>query len=122
MFLLLSKNSTLISPISGTVTTVSGISPGENLTATSLGSNVIKVVDFNTLVFEASVDEVDFRKITLGQKVDVLLDAISDKKISGEDMDKMAEIIARMEQLGNELSDINEFFGIVTKENLFQKH
>ncbi|MBP6989329.1 efflux RND transporter periplasmic adaptor subunit [Candidatus Shapirobacteria bacterium] len=78
------KNSTLISPISGTVTTVSGISPGENLTATSLGSNVIKVVDFNTLVFEASVDEVDFRKITLGQKVDVLLDAFSDKKISGE--------------------------------------
>ncbi|HPL04960.1 MAG TPA: hypothetical protein PLG05_07265 [Bacteroidales bacterium] len=50
-----------------------------------------------------------------------MLTDLQNKKISGEDMDKMAEIIARMEQLGNELSDINEFFGIVTKENLFQK-
>ena len=50
-----------------------------------------------------------------------MLTDLQNKKISGEDMDKMAEIIARMEQLGNELSDINEFFDIVTKENLFQK-
>ncbi|MDI9535710.1 MAG: hypothetical protein QM212_06975 [Bacteroidota bacterium] len=39
-----------------------------------------------------------------------MLKDLQEQNITGEDMDKMAEIIARMEQLGNELSDINDFF------------
>ncbi|HOD88286.1 MAG: hypothetical protein KBG30_04510 [Bacteroidales bacterium] len=40
-----------------------------------------------------------------------MLKDLQEQNITGEDMDKMAEIIARMEQLGNELSDINDFLG-----------
>ena len=40
-----------------------------------------------------------------------MLKDLQEQNITGEDMDKMAEIIARMEQLGNKLSDINDFLG-----------
>ncbi len=50
-----------------------------------------------------------------------MLKDLQEQNITGEDMDKMAEIIARMEQLGNELSDINDFFGKVMQEDLFGK-
>lgn len=78
------RNATLISPISGTVTSIGGLSAGENVTATSMGSSVIRVIDLKSLVFEATVDEVDFKKINIGQKVEVVLDAFPDEKIPGE--------------------------------------
>ncbi len=77
------EESTVISPISGTVTTLSDLNAGEQLTAAQLSTSFIRVVDFKTLVFEAMIDEVDFRKITVGQKVNISLDAFSDEKFSG---------------------------------------
>ena len=75
-----------ISAASSFVRLLSGDSNKEKSSKNSLRllKSIKSLSHFNTLVFEASVDEVDFRKITLGQKVDVLLDAFSDKKISGE--------------------------------------
>lgn len=43
------------------------------------------------------------------------------KKISGSDFDKMCETLSRMEQLGSELSDINEFNAHMINENLYGK-
>lgn len=77
------EDSTIVSPISGTVTTVSGLNPGEQLTAAQLSTSLIRVVDFKSLVFEATVDEVDFRKIMIGQKVNIVLDAFADETFSG---------------------------------------
>lgn len=44
---------------------------------------------------------------------------IEDKGLQGEDVDKMNATLARMEQLGQELSDLNEFNGMVMQENLY---
>lgn len=44
---------------------------------------------------------------------------IESKGIQGEDVDKMNAALSRMEQLGQELSDINEFNGALMQENLF---
>jgi hypothetical protein len=42
-----------------------------------------------------------------------------EKQISGENFDKMCEVYDRIEQLGKELSDFNEFNAIVMRENLY---
>ncbi len=78
------RNATLISPISGTVTSTGGLSVGENVTATSMGTSIIRIIDLKSLMFEATIDEVDFKKINIGQKVEVILDAFPDEKITGE--------------------------------------
>ena len=78
------RNATLVSPISGTVTSIGGLSVGENITAASMSTRIIRIIDLSSLVFEAIVDEVDFKKINIGQKVEVVLDAFPDEKIPGE--------------------------------------
>ena len=77
------KESVLISPISGTVTEVEGILAGENLITTTLASSYIKVVDFSSLKFTAQVDEVDYAKIKIGQKVEIALDSFPDEVFKG---------------------------------------
>ncbi len=47
-----------------------------------------------------------------------MLKDIQSQNKQGEDVDKMIEIINRMEQLASELSDINDFVGIAMQEDL----
>ena len=77
------KEAYLSSPIAGTVTAVEGMNVGENLTAVTTGSSYIKIVDLNSLYFVASIDEVDYNKISVGQKVQILLDAFPDDSFTG---------------------------------------
>ncbi|MEZ4937707.1 MAG: hypothetical protein R2799_08945 [Crocinitomicaceae bacterium] len=44
---------------------------------------------------------------------------IEGKGLKGEDVDKMNQALNRMEELGQQLSDINEFNGALMQENLF---
>lgn len=73
----------LISPIAGTVTAIENMTVGENLTALGLSSSYIKIVDLTSLYFEAQVDEVDYAKIHLDQKVSIALDAFPEKTFEG---------------------------------------
>lgn len=50
-----------------------------------------------------------------------MADDCRSKNFSGSDFDKMCETITRMEQLGSELSDVNEFNAQIMKENLYGK-
>lgn len=50
-----------------------------------------------------------------------MLKDIQSQNKQGEDVDKMIEIIKRMEQLASELSDINDFMGIAMQEDLYGK-
>jgi len=69
------KNAILISPINGTVTKIEGILAGDSLIATTLAASYIKVVDLSSLKFVAQVDEVDYGKVKMGQKVEITLDS-----------------------------------------------
>lgn len=71
---------TLITPIAGIVTRVDTPVAGVNITPATA---VFEVVDPVSLVFEASVDEVDAANIAIGHKVTVTLDAFADSPISG---------------------------------------
>lgn len=77
------EESTITSPISGTVSKLSNINRGEQLTAAQLSTSFIRVVDLDTMIFEATVDEVDFRKISIGQTVSVALDAFPNEIFTG---------------------------------------
>jgi len=77
------KESVLVSPISGTVTEVEGMLAGDNLIAATLATSHIKVVDLSSLKFVAQVDEVDYGKIEVGQKVEIALDSFSDETFEG---------------------------------------
>lgn len=81
---LAAKDAVLISPIEGTIVSTGGLVAGENLTATSLATKFIKVADLSTLQFIAQVDEVDYGKIHLDQKVNVTLDAFPDEIFEGK--------------------------------------
>jgi len=77
------KNVILISPINGTVTEIEGILAGDSLIAATLAASYIKVVDLSSLKFVAQVDEVDYGKIKVGQKVEIALDSFPDKVFAG---------------------------------------
>jgi len=47
-----------------------------------------------------------------------MMDDCKSKNLSGSDFDKMCETYARMEQLGNEHSDMNEFSAQLMNEQL----
>lgn len=78
------EESTIISPITGTVSKLANINRGEQLTAAQLSTSFIRIVDLDTLIFEATVDEVDFRKISIGQTVSIALDAFPDETFTGQ--------------------------------------
>lgn len=72
--------STLVTPISGIVTRVDTPIAGINITPATA---VFEVVDPASLVFEASVDEIDAGSIAIGRKATVTLDAFPDTALSG---------------------------------------
>lgn len=71
---------TLITPISGIVTQVDTPVAGVNITPATA---VFQVVDPDSLVFEASVDEVDVGVVSLGSEATVMLDAFPDTPFIG---------------------------------------
>lgn len=71
---------TLTTPIAGIVTRVDTPIAGVNITPATA---VFEVVDPDSLVFEASVDEVDAATIAIGRRATVTLDAFPDSPFPG---------------------------------------
>ncbi|MBI3956256.1 efflux RND transporter periplasmic adaptor subunit [Candidatus Gottesmanbacteria bacterium] len=71
---------TLVSPIAGIVTRVDMPVAGVNITPATA---VFEIVDPDSLVFEASVDEVDVATIAIGRKTTVTLDAYPSDPFTG---------------------------------------
>lgn len=71
---------TLITPIAGIVTQVDTPVAGVNITPATA---VFEVVDPDSLVFEASVDEVDVGEVAIGREATVMLDAYPNTPFEG---------------------------------------
>ena len=71
---------TLVTPIAGIVTRVDTPIAGVNITPATA---VFEVVDPDSLVFEASVDEVDAASLAVGKTATITLDAFPDTPFSG---------------------------------------
>jgi len=73
------QESTLVSPTDGVVTDMQ-FSLGENVSPES----TIEIVDFSSFIFKAEVDEADYGRVFLGQKVEIMLDAYKDEVLNGK--------------------------------------
>ncbi len=73
------QDSVILSPLDGVVTAQTPV-PGQNVTA---ADTIAQVIDFNKVVFNADVDEADISKISIGQRVEVTLDAYGDRIFKG---------------------------------------
>ncbi len=78
------KESTLVTPIAGTVVDTGDLTVWENLTAANIATKVIQVVDLNSLYFEAKIDETDYAKVKTGQLVNITLDAFPENTFAGK--------------------------------------
>lgn len=77
---------TVIAPMSGTVTLLS-VEEGEIVTsgrsAFSQGPAILTIADLSRMVVKTRINEVDIAKIALGQKVEIRVDAYRDKVFEG---------------------------------------
>lgn len=73
-------NSFIYAPKSGTVVRIP-VHEGENL---SSGQTILSIVDFNKTLVTANVEENKFSRISVGQKVDIRIDAYPGKVFKGE--------------------------------------
>lgn len=72
--------STLITPIAGIVTHIDTPYAGVNITPSTA---VFQVLDPDTLVFEALIDEIDVGKLSQGMSAEVALDAFGEQSFPG---------------------------------------
>jgi len=73
------RDAHLISPLAGEITSISTTAIGSSVTIT----DGITIVDPASLYFSLEVDESDIGKVSLGQKVEVTLDAFEDVTFTG---------------------------------------
>jgi len=73
------QDSTLVSPINGVVTDISFVL-GENVGITE----AIEIIDPSSLHFKAEVDETDYSRVFIDQKVRIILDAFRGKIFNGK--------------------------------------
>ncbi|MCX7694682.1 MAG: efflux RND transporter periplasmic adaptor subunit [Caloramator sp.] len=71
---------TIKAPISGVVTAVN-VNNGDNVQS---GKTVVTIVDPKSLKIKTSVDELDISKISVGQKVNIKINALEDKTFEGK--------------------------------------
>jgi HlyD family secretion protein len=72
---------TLVSPISGIVSHIDVATPGVNITPAGA---VFEIIDPDSLVFEANIDETDVGKLEVGQLASIALDAFPDATFSAK--------------------------------------
>jgi RND family efflux transporter MFP subunit len=73
---------TIVAPFDGVISDISGLEIGQNVTAAS-GTSVT-VVGSGDLKFKANIDEIDYSRLSLGQKGEIILDAFPEEKIAGQ--------------------------------------
>ncbi len=73
-------DATLVTPITGIISHIDSPIVGVNITPST---STIEIVDPESLVFEANIDEVDVGVLSLGQSARIALDAFPDATFSG---------------------------------------
>ncbi|MGA3291810.1 MAG: efflux RND transporter periplasmic adaptor subunit [Candidatus Microgenomates bacterium] len=75
------KNAVIYAPFSGIIDTVSPGSPGINVLP---GAANYTIVDPSSVYFDAEVEETDLTNVSVGESVDIKLDAYPDKDFQGK--------------------------------------
>jgi RND family efflux transporter MFP subunit len=77
------EQSTLITPIEGTVVDTSNLVAGQTLSTAELTGLPIKVTNMNSIYFQAEIDETDYSKIKAGLHTLLSLDSFPEATVGG---------------------------------------
>lgn len=96
---------TIKAPISGVVTVVN-VNNGDNVQS---GKTLLTIVDPKSLKIKTSVDELDISKISIGQKVNIKINALEDKTFQGK--------VEEISDIGTTQNNVTSYDVIVSIEN-----
>jgi|SRR3989304_6799993 len=74
------RNSTLIAPFAGIITSLAHPFSGVNVFATE---TQVELINPQTLYFDVSADQSEVLKLSIGQEVNITLDSVSDEELKG---------------------------------------
>ncbi len=77
------EQAALISPIEGTLIDDGGVHIGERLSVADTATRQLKIVNLQSLYYQAEIDEADYSKIKEGMKARITLDSFPDATMSG---------------------------------------
>lgn len=74
------RNAGLVAPFDGTVVKITNPFSGIN---TTFSQSQVELVNFETIYFEVSADQTEVTQLSLGQEVEIVLDAFEDETLKG---------------------------------------
>jgi len=76
------EKAVIVAPFDGMVTDIT-ITEGEEISAATLATPAISLVDTSEIEMRGFIDEIDVAMVQLGQEANILLDALPDEEING---------------------------------------
>jgi RND family efflux transporter MFP subunit len=76
------EKAVIVAPFDGVVTDIT-ITKGEEISAATLATPAISLVDTGEIEMRGFIDEIDVAMVQLGQEANILLDALPDEEING---------------------------------------
>jgi len=77
------EKAVIVAPFDGVVADIT-ITEGEEITAATLATPAITLVDTSEIEMRGFIDEIDIAMVQLGQAANITLDALSDEEVKGE--------------------------------------
>ncbi|CDF57490.1 efflux RND transporter periplasmic adaptor subunit [Thermobrachium celere] len=96
---------TIKSPISGVVTAVN-VNNGDNVQS---GKTLVTIVDPKSLKIKASIDELDIAKVSIGQRVNIKINALEDKAFIGK--------VEEISDIGTTQNNVTSYDVVVSIQN-----
>jgi len=77
------EKAVIVAPFDGVVTDI-GITEGKEISATTLATPSITLVDTSEIEMRGFIDEIDSAMVKVGQAANIILDALPDEEVNGE--------------------------------------
>jgi RND family efflux transporter MFP subunit len=76
------EKAVIVAPFDGVVADIS-ITEGKEISAATLATPAISLVDTSKIEMRGFIDEIDIAKVQIGQEVNIILDALPDEEVKG---------------------------------------
>jgi RND family efflux transporter MFP subunit len=98
----------IVAPFDGVVADIT-ITEDKEITAATLATPAITLVDTSEIEMRGFIDEIDIAMVQLGQEVNIILDALPDEEVNGE--------VAFISLVGTTLAGVVSYDTTITLEN-----
>jgi RND family efflux transporter MFP subunit len=102
------EKAVIVAPFDGVVAGIT-ITEGKEISAATLATPAISLVDTSEIEMRGFIDEIDIAIVQLGQEANIILDALPDEKVKGE--------VAFISPVGTTLAGVVSYDTTITLEN-----